>query len=247
MKQNQLIYGIRPVMEALLAGKEMEKVYIKKDLKGDLFQELFQLLRTLAMPYQFVPIEKLNRITTKNHQGVIAHISPITYQPIENIVPMVFESGETPFFVILDGVTDVRNLGAVARTAECASVHALILPSTGSAQINADTIKTSAGALTTLPVCRSQDLLKTVKYLKDSGIKIIGASEKANLLYHQVPLNGPTALILGSEDKGVSEGLLKVCHDLIKIPVSGSIASLNVSAAAAVLIFETVRQRQATE
>lgn len=244
---NQLTYGIRPVMEAIHAGKEIEKVFIKKDLKGDLFQELFQLLRKRAIPYQFVPIEKLNRITRKNHQGVIAHISSIIYQPIENIVPAVFESGETPFFVILDGVTDVRNIGAIARTAACASVHALILPTTGSAQINADTIKTSAGALNTLPVCRSENLVKTVKYLKDCGIRIFGANENASSLYHQVPLNGPTALILGAEDKGISEGLLKVCHDLIKIPVYGQIASLNVSAAAAVLIFETIRQRQTAE
>ena len=247
MISNQLTYGIRPVMEAIHAGKEIERVFIKKDLKGDLFQELFQLLRNHSIPFQFVPIEKLNRITRQNHQGIIAYISPITYQPIENIVPTVFESGETPFFVILDGVTDVRNIGAIARTAACASVHALILPTTGSAQINADTIKTSAGALNTLPVCRSENLVKTVKYLKDCGIRIFGASEKANSLYYQVPLDGPAALVLGAEDKGISEGLLKVCHDLIKIPVSGYIASLNVSAAAAVLIFETIRQRQKEE
>ena len=234
-------------MEAIHAGKEIEKVFIKKDLKGDLFQELFQLLRNNSIPFQFVPIEKLNRITRQNHQGIIAYISPITYQPIENIVPTVFESGETPLFVIIDGVTDVRNIGAIARTAACASVHALILPTTGSAQINADTIKTSAGALNTIPVCRSENLVKTVKYLKDCGIRIFGASEKANSLYHQVPLDGPTAIVLGAEDKGISEGLLKVCHDLIKIPVSGHIASLNVSAAAAVLIFETIRQRQNEE
>jgi 23S rRNA (guanosine2251-2'-O)-methyltransferase len=243
VKPNQLTYGIRPVMEAIHAGKEIARVYIKKDLKGDLFRELFQLLRKRSIPYQFVPVEKLNRITRKNHQGVIAQISPVIFQPIEQIVPALFESGEMPFFIVLDGITDVRNIGAIARTAACASVHALILPATGSAQINADAIKTSAGALNTLPVCRSQELVSTIKYLKGCGITIYGASEKVGTLYHQVAFDGPAALVLGAEDTGISEGIMKVCHELVKIPVYGPIASLNVSAAAAVLIFEMIRQR----
>ena len=247
LKSNQLIYGIRPVMEAVRAGREIEKVFVKKDLKGDLFRELHQLLRQRSIPCQFVPPEKLNRITGKNHQGVIALISAIDYQPVENVVPSLFESGQVPFLVILDGVTDVRNIGAIARTAACASVHALILPVTGSAQINADAIKTSAGALNSLPVCRSQDLVRTIIYLKDCGIRVIGATEKADSVYHQVMFDGPVTLVLGAEDKGISERVMKVCHDLVKIPVYGNIASLNVSAAAAVFLFEAARQRALME
>ena len=233
-------------MEAVHAGREIEKVFVKRDLKGELFQELFRLLRSSSIPFQFVPPEKLNRITGKNHQGIIALISPIVYQPIENIVPSLFESGETPFFIILDGVTDVRNIGAIARTAACASVHAIIVPASGSAQINADAIKTSAGALNSLPVCRSKSLVETIKYLKNSGIRVAGTSEKADSIYHDAVLTGPVALVLGSEDRGLSAGVLKECHDLVKIPVYGNISSLNVSAAAAILIYETVRQRGMT-
>ena len=176
--EDEMIFGIRAVIEAIEAGKEIDKLLIKKDLQGDLSRELFNILKGRHIPVQRVPVEKLNRITRKNHQGVIAYTTQITYQHIEDIVPTLFEEGKNPFFVLLDGVTDVRNFGAIARTAECAGVDAIIIPSKNSVSVNADAIKTSAGALHTIPVCREDNLTKSIKYLKNCGIHIAGATEK---------------------------------------------------------------------
>jgi 23S rRNA (guanosine2251-2'-O)-methyltransferase len=216
---------------------------IKKDLQGDLSRELFNILKGRHIPVQRVPVEKLNRITRKNHQGVIAYTTQITYQHIEDIVPTLFEEGKNPFFVLLDGVTDVRNFGAIARTAECAGVDAIIIPSKNSVSVNADAIKTSAGALHTIPVCREDNLTKSIKYLKNCGIHIAGATEKGNRSYTKGTYDGPVCLIMGAEDRGIPQEHLALCDEWVKIPILGHIGSLNVSVAAGVLIYEIVKQR----
>src|SRR5690606_16379537 len=203
-ESNQMVFGIRAVIEAIDSGKEIESLFIQRGLSGSLFLELKSLLKEHNIGHQQVPIEKLNRITRKNHQGVIGVISPITYQPIEEIVPAIYERGEVPLLLILDGITDVRNLGAIARSAECAGVHALIVPKKGSAEINPDAIKTSAGALFKIPVCRQDQLTKTVKFLQESGIKVVACTEKTDAGLYSGEYTGPTAFVMGSEETGVS-------------------------------------------
>lgn len=241
--EDEMIFGIRAVIEAIEAGKEIDKLLIKKDLQGDLSRELFNILKGRHIPVLRVPVEKLNRITRKNHQGVIAYTTQITYQHIEDIVPTLFEEGKNPFFVLLDGVTDVRNFGAIARTAECAGVDAIIIPSKNSVSVNADAIKTSAGALHTIPVCREDNLTKSIKYLKNCGIHIAGATEKGNRSYTKGTYDGPVCLIMGAEDRGIPQEHLALCDEWVKIPILGHIGSLNVSVAAGVLIYEIVKQR----
>ncbi len=238
-----MIFGIRAVIEAVDAGKEIDRLLVKKDLQGELSKELFSAIKGYDIPVQRVPVEKLNRITRKNHQGVIAFIAPVTYQHVEDLVPTLFEEGKEPFFVLLDGITDVRNFGAIARTAECAGVNAIIIPSRNSVSVNADAVKTSAGALHVLPVCRESQIASTIKYLKNSGIRIVGATEKAKLDYTRAPLEGPICLIMGAEDKGIPQEHLALCDEWVRIPVMGQIESLNVSVAAGILIYETVKQR----
>jgi 23S rRNA (guanosine2251-2'-O)-methyltransferase len=240
---DEYIYGPRPLIEAIESGREIEKVFLKKNLQGDNYQYILRLVKERSIPFRFVPVEKLNRITRKNHQGIIAYISPISFQNLDQVIPAIYESGEDPLIILLDGVTDVRNFGAVARTAECAGVHAMVIPHHGSARINADSLKTSAGALNRIPVCRVPNLVYAAGYLRNSGLMIFGSSEKAGKLYTQMHITGPAAFIFGSEDKGISTGLLKRCDELVRIPVMGQISSLNVSAAVAILIYEAVRQR----
>lgn len=241
--EDEMIFGIRAVIEAVQAGKEIDRLLVKKDLQGDLSRELFAAIKGLDIPVQRVPVEKLNRITRKNHQGVVAFTTQITYQHVEDLVPLLFEQGKDPFFVMLDGVTDVRNFGAIARTAECAGVDALIIPSHNSVSVNADAIKTSAGALHTIPVCRENQLSQTIKYLKNCGIRIAGATEKGDLSYTKGEYHGPICLIMGAEDKGIPQEHLALCDEWVKIPILGKIQSLNVSVAAGVLIYEIVKQR----
>jgi 23S rRNA (guanosine2251-2'-O)-methyltransferase len=238
----QIIFGLHPLMEAIDAGREISKVLLRKGLGGDMHRELLTMLRKREIPAQTVPVEKLNRVTRKNHQGVIAFVSPVEYARIENLVPALFENGENPFIVVCEGVTDTRNVGAIARTAECAGAHALLLPTKGSAMISADAVKTSAGALNHLAVCRTDNLRQTLAFLKDSGLKIIAATEKARHIYHQTDLTGPAALLLGAEDNGISTEYLQMADVVINIPVKGRVSSLNVSAAAAVLMYEMVKQ-----
>ncbi|MEA3446066.1 MAG: 23S rRNA (guanosine(2251)-2'-O)-methyltransferase RlmB [Bacteroidota bacterium] len=237
------VFGIRSVIEAIHSEKEIEKVLLKKGLGGELFKELFNIIREFEIPFQFVPIEKIDRISKKNHQGVIAFISPVVYDNIENLLPGIFEQGKIPFLLILDKVSDVRNFGGISRSAECAGVDAIIIPSRGSAQINADAVKTSAGALHRIPVCRSMNLKQTIQFLKDSGLQIFGASEKVDNLYFNADYKSPLALIMGAEDEGISPEYLKMCDQQFSIPLQGKIASLNVSSATAVILFEAVRQR----
>jgi 23S rRNA (guanosine2251-2'-O)-methyltransferase len=240
---NQMVFGIRAVMEAIVSGKDIESLFLQRGLTGDLMAELKGLLKGHDIPSQLVPIEKLNRITAKNHQGAIAFISPITYQKIENIIPDVYERGEVPLILILDGVTDVRNFGAIARTAECTGVHAIVVPKKGAAQVNPDAIKTSAGALYKIPVCRHDSLLQTMRFLKDSGLQIVSCTEKTDDLIYKPDYTAPTAIIMGAEDEGISFELIRNSDYLTKIPMVGEIASLNVSVSAGVILYEAVRQR----
>ena len=241
--KNEMIFGIRAVLEALQAGKEVDKILMKKDLQGDLAKELLAALKGTGIPLQRVPVERLNRITRKNHQGVIAYLSAVVYQRVENLVPMLFEEGKEPFFFFLDGITDVRNFGAIARTCECAGVDAVIIPTTNSVSVNADAVKTSAGALHKLPVCRERNLTETLRYLKECGFRLIAATEKGDYDYSKADYKGPLCLIMGAEDRGVSYDNLALCDEWVLIPMRGTIESLNVSVAAGVLIYEAVKQR----
>lgn len=242
-EQGNYIFGLRPIIEAIEAGKEVEKVYVNKDAQGDLFRQLTNLLSKNNIRTQWVPVERLNRITRKNHQGAIAVLSAVSYASLEDVVTKTIEKGEVPFVLILDGVTDVRNFGAIVRSAECAGVHAVVMPAKGAAPINADAMKTSAGALNLVPVCRVNNIRTALFYLKDSGFKIIAATEKAESNYFSTSYIEPTAIILGSEDTGISKASLEFADQLVKIPILGKIESLNVSAAAAVIMFEAVKQR----
>lgn len=238
-----MIFGIRAVIEAVEAGKDIDKVMVKRELSGELFRELQDVLRRYEIPMQKVPVERIDRITRKNHQGVIAFTSAVTYQKLEQIVPFLYEQGKNPFILVLDGITDVRNFGAIARTCEVAGVDAIVIPSRGSVSVNADAIKTSAGALHTLPVCRENSLKEVIVFLKNSGIKVVAASEKAAHNYTETDLKDPVAIVMGSEDEGVSTDILRICDELVRIPQFGSIQSLNVSVAAGVMIYEVIRQR----
>ena len=242
IEKNEMIFGVRAVIEAIQAGKEIDKILIKRDMQSDLSKELFTVLKGTLIPVQRVPVERINRITRKNHQGVIAFISSITYQRTEDLVPFLFEQGKNPLLIMLDGITDVRNFGAIARTCECAGVDAIVIPS-NSVSVNADAIKTSAGALHTLPVCREQNLTQTIKFLKDSGFKIVAATEKGDYDYTKANYTDPVCIIMGAEDTGVPYEHLALCDEWIKIPMMGSIESLNVSVAAGILIYEAVKQR----
>ena len=243
MKENEMIFGIRAVIEAIQADKEIDKILVKRELQGELSKELFDVLKGREIPVQRVPMERLDRFTRKNHQGVIAFISAVTYQRLEDIIPFVYEQGKNPFIVLLDGITDVRNFGAIARTCECAGVDAIVIPSKGSVTVNADAMKTSAGALHVLPVCKEKSINQAIRFLKDSGVKVFAATEKAADIYTKVEFDGPVAIVMGSEDLGVSMDNLRICDQMIKIPQFGTIGSLNVSVASSVIIYEVVRQR----
>lgn len=243
IEKNEMIFGVRAVIEAIQAGKEIDRILIKRDIQSDLSKELFAVVKGTMIPVQRVPVERINRITRKNHQGVVAFISSITYQKTEDIVPMLFEQGKNPLLIMLDGITDVRNFGAIARTCECAGVDAIVIPSKNSVSANADAIKTSAGALYKLPVCREQNLTQIIKFLKDSGFKIVAATEKGDYDYTKANYNDPVCIIMGAEDTGVPYEHLALCDEWIKIPMLGTIESLNVSVAAGILIYEAVKQR----
>ncbi len=243
MQDKEFIFGIRAIIEAIKSGKQIDKLMIRSGLKGELIQELMPLVKEYQISFQYVPNERINRVTMKNHQGVLAFISPIEFQNIENVLPLLFESGKNPLLIILDKVTDVRNFGAITRTAECAAVDAIIIPEKGSAQISGDAVKTSAGALLKIPVCRVKNLLQTVKFLQESGIQIVAATEKANELYYKTDFSVPTAILMGAEDKGVDMEYLRIADQMVKIPILGKIESLNVSVAASIMIYEAVKQR----
>ena len=243
MKTNDYIFGLRAVIEAIKAGKDIDKVLIKKDISGDLVAELFQVIKEYGVVSQRVPVERINRITQKNHQGVVAFLSPVAYHNLDDLIPSLFEAGKLPFIVALDGITDVRNFGAIARTFECSGVDAIIIPEKNSVSVNADAVKTSAGALLHIPVVRVKNLNKAIKQLKESGLMIVGATEKGSKNYTTFDYTVPTAIVMGAEDTGISNENLRECDYLAAIPMFGQINSLNVSVAAGILIYEVVRQR----
>jgi 23S rRNA (guanosine2251-2'-O)-methyltransferase len=247
MGESEFIFGLHTVIEAINSGKEIEKILARKGLQGELYHKLTDLAHKMQIPLQLVPVEKIDRITRKNHQGIVAFISPIVYFNIEEITPKLFEEGKTPLLLILDQITDVRNFGAIARSAELAGVDAIIIPEKGAAQINSDALKTSAGALHLIPVCRVKNLVSTVKFLKNSGLKIVAATEKGGKFYDETNMTDPVAIIIGSEDLGIEAGLLRIADEWVKIPQKGKIESLNVSVAAGIIIYEVVRQRRQSQ
>lgn len=238
-----MIYGTRAVMEAILAGKTIERIMIQSGLANDLIKELIHTAKTHKVQINYVPAEKLKRMSSRNHQGVICILSAVSYSSLDNIIDKVFSDGREPFLLLLDRITDVRNFGAIARTAECAGVDAIVVPEKGNAPIGSDAMKTSAGALNHVAVCRERDLKRTIQLLHDSGIRVIACTEKTDKNLYEVNLTGPVALIMGSEEDGISDELLRSADELAKIPLKGKIGSLNVSVAAGVALYEVVRQK----
>lgn len=238
-----MIFGTRAVIEAIRANREIEKIFIQSGLTSDLIKELIELARERQVPYQFTPQQKLNRLSTKNHQGVICLLSAVQYASLQNLIDKAYAEGREPFFLILDRITDVRNFGAIARTAECAGLDAIVISEKGNAPVTADAMKTSAGALSHLPVCREHDLRKTLQMLKDNGIQVIACTEKAENHLYNMDFKVPTALLLGSEEDGISPELMKQANVLAKIPMNGKIESLNVSVAAGIALYEAIRQK----
>jgi 23S rRNA (guanosine2251-2'-O)-methyltransferase len=243
MEKLDMIYGTRAVIEAIAAGKEIDKVMIQSGLSNDLVKELITVARNNNVPITFVPAEKLKRISTKNHQGVICLLSVVSFASVDDLIFRAYNEGREPFFLILDRVTDVRNFGAIVRTAECAGVDGIILPDKGSVPITSDAMKTSAGALNHLPICREKDLKKTIQLLHDNGIRVVACTEKTERSIYQLNLSGPITIILGSEEDGISDVLLRQADDLAQIPLKGKIGSLNVSVAAGIALYEVVRQK----
>ena len=243
MEKETKIFGIRAIIEAINSGKTVDKVFVQKGLKGELFLELEVLLRKEGINTSYVPVEKLNRLTKNNHQGVVAQISPIEFYNLDNLVLNVIESGKTPLFLLLDQISDVRNFGAIIRTAECTGVNGIIIQKKGGAPVNGDTIKTSAGAVFNVPICKVDHIKDAMFYLQASGIKVIAATEKTDNSIYDVSFKEPCAIIMGSEGKGVSPSILKLADDKAKLPMYGSIGSLNVSVACGALLYEVVRQR----
>ena len=242
-EDEDIIYGVRAVIEAIRSQRPINKIFIQRGMQKELFYELKEELANKKYHLQFVPIHKLNRMCKKNHQGVIAQVSPVEYVSIEPILEGLYEEGEAPLFLILDRLTDVRNFGAIVRTAECTGVNAIIIPQKDSVSITSDAVKTSAGALNRIPVSKVADLSSTIHYLKESGIQIVSSTEKGSKPIYEVDLTVPTAIVMGSEEDGVSNKILAESDVKAKIPMSGTIASLNVSVSAGIMMYETSRQR----
>ncbi len=242
--KQQIVYGLRPVIEALSSGVQIERVLIQNGLNSSLLNELRSKLKEGDVPFQYVPVEKLNKMTTGNHQGVVATIAAVKYRPfVELMEDLCADEARMPLVVLLDHVTDVRNMGAIARTAECAGVDALVVPDRGSAALNEDAIKTSSGALLRLPVCREQNLKTVVNLAKQYGCQIVASTEKGAVHYREVDFRKPTLLIMGNEETGISPELLKMSDIRAKLPIVGEVQSLNVSVAAGVMMYEALEQR----
>lgn len=244
MQKQTQIFGLRAVIEALQSGKSIDKVFIQKGLRGDLFHELETVLRRENINASYVPIEKLNRLTPNNHQGVVAQISPVDFYDLDTLVLKVIESGKTPLFLLLDQISDVRNFGAIIRTAECTGVDGIIIQKKGGAPINGDTIKTSAGAVFNIPICKVNHIKDAIYHLQSSGIEVIAATEKAEQVLYDVSFKNPCALLMGSEGRGISNSILKIVNHSANLPLFGSIGSLNVSVACGAFLYEVVRQRR---
>lgn len=245
MDRNDYIFGIRPVIEAIEAGRDIDKIFVSKELHSDVARELLDKAREMHVLVQRVPPDKIQRITRKQTQGVLAILSAVTYHRLDHLVPELYEAGLMPFVLILDGITDVRNFGAIARTAECAGVDAIVIPQHGSVSVGGDAVKTSAGALLHIPVCRERSVRGAVQFLKDNGYRVVAVSEKADINYTEANFTDPVALVMGAEDVGISPDVYELCDLRVGIPMFGKIGSLNVSVAAGVLMYEVVRQRLA--
>lgn len=243
MEKTDYIFGIRAVAEAIEAGKDIDKLLIKKDLQGELIGPLLQLAKENRVLVRRVPGQTIDRITRKNHQGVLAVLSAVTYHRLDYLVPQLYEDGRLPFIIVLDGITDVRNFGAIARTAECVGADAIVIPEHGSVSVGGDAVKTSAGALLHIPVCRERSAALAVKFLKENGYKVVAVSEKSAVNYTQISYTDPVALVMGAEDNGISPEVMKLTDCSAAIPMYGRIGSLNVSVAAGVMMYEVVRQR----
>ncbi len=243
-KQPHLIYGIRPVIEAIEEGLEIDRIYVQKGARGGVFQELWPYIKERGLPFKHVPLDKLNKLTRKNHQGVIAYVSAVPFGNIEDILPSIWEKGETPLVLLLDRLTDVRNVGAIARSAECAGVHAIVIPEKNSAPMHEDAVKSSAGALLRVPVCRVKNLQDALHILHDSGLKSVACTEKTEDGLYSPDFSQPMAIVMGSEEDGISPAVMRLCKHRARIPMMGNIGSLNVSVAAGIILWEAVRQRQ---
>ena len=237
------IFGLRTIIEAINAGQSIEKIYLQKELKGQLFSVLNALIKEHNISSSFVPVEKLNHLSkNQNHQGAVAKISAIDFYELENVIAE--NKTEMPLYLLLDQITDVRNFGAILRTAECTGVNAIIIPNQGSAPLNADAIKTSAGAAFKIPICKVSHLLDAIYQLQAENIQIVAITEKTDNDIYQADFSRPTALIMGSEHKGISPAIIKIADTKAKLPLLGEIESLNVSVACGVALYEVVRQRQ---
>lgn len=239
-----IIFGMQPVLEAIKSGTEIDKILVQKNVGVETSKELYFLIKKFNIPFQKVPAEKLNKYTRKTHQGVIALVSSVSFANLDQVLGNVYNEGRDPFLLLLDRVTDVRNFGAIVRTAECAGVDAIVVPARGSAALNADAMKTSAGALNYVPICRAKYLVDEMKYLKESGVFMVGMTEKTEQNIYQADISGPVALVMGSEENGISSEVMDLCDLTVKIPMIGSIGSLNVSVAAGIGLYEIIRRRQ---
>ncbi|WP_306566487.1 23S rRNA (guanosine(2251)-2'-O)-methyltransferase RlmB [Flavobacterium lindanitolerans] len=243
MEKEHQIFGIRAIIEAIQAGKEIDKVFIQKDAQGELMKDLMKVMKRAGVNFSYVPVEKLNKLTPNNHQGAVATIAPVSFHNLETLIETVMESGKTPVFLILDQISDARNFGAIIRTAECTGVDGIIIQKQGAAPVNGDTVKTSAGAVFNVPICKVEHIKDAIFHLQGSGIKTIAATEKTDQNIYDLSLNEPIAIIMGSEDRGVNPSVLKIVDEKAKLPMFGTIASLNVSVACGAFLYETVRQR----
>lgn len=244
MEKDNQIFGLRAIIEAIQSGAVIDKVFVQKDASGELMRELLKVIKRTNTNFSYVPAEKLNRLTHLNHQGAVAVISPIAFHDLESLVETVTESGKTPLFLILDQISDARNFGAIIRTAECTGVNGIIVQKAGSAPVNGDTVKTSAGAVFNIPICKVEHIKDAIFHLQGSGIKTVAATEKTETDIYGIDLSVPVAIIMGSEDRGINPSVLKIVDEKAKLPMFGTIGSLNVSVACGAFLYETVRQRQ---
>lgn len=244
MENEQQIFGIRAIIEAIQAGKEVDRVFIQKEASGELMKDLMKVMKRNDINFTYVPVEKLNRLTHNNHQGAVATISPVGFYDLETLVAQTLETNKAPLFLILDQLSDARNFGAIIRTAECTGVSGIIVQKQGSAPVNGDTVKTSAGAVFNVPICKVAHIKDAIFFLQGSGIKTIAATEKTETSLYELDLTQPLAIVMGSEDRGVNPSVLKVIDEKAKLPMFGSIGSLNVSVACGAFLYEAVRQRQ---
>jgi 23S rRNA (guanosine2251-2'-O)-methyltransferase len=243
MEKDHIIFGIRAIVEAIQAGKEVDKVFIQKEISGELMKDLMKVMKRNSINFSYVPVEKLNRLTPSNHQGAVASISPIGFMDLEQLIETTLESNKKPLFLILDQLSDARNFGAIIRTAECTGVNGIIVQKSGSAPVNGDTVKTSAGAVFNVPICKVEHIKDAIYLLQANGIKTVAATEKCDQNIYDLELNEPVAIIMGSEERGVNPSVLKIVDEKAKLPMFGTIGSLNVSVACGAFLYETVRQR----